>query len=253
MLSEERRTQILQLIQENGKVRVRELSRRFNTSEVTIRNDLRKLHERGHLQRAHGGAITPETVRVDPSLYEKAKLHAAEKQRIGAAAAALVNNGETIILDSGTTTQQIARHIRNKKNLKVITNAINVAMEILGLADIEVILLGGVVRRNSFSVVGHFATDMLKHLLADKLFIGVDACDLNFGLTTPNLEESHVNRAMVQIAREKILVADSSKFGKHSLSRIVSVFEMDKVISDRNLPESIQSALRAEGVDVLLV
>jgi DeoR family transcriptional regulator of aga operon len=109
------------------------------------------------------------------------------------------------------------------------------------------------VRENSFSIVGHFAEDMLNHLSADKLFIGIDACDINYGLTTPNLEESQVNQAMVQMAKEKILVADSSKFGKRSLSRIVSVFEMDKVITDEGLPENIQAELRSKGVDLILV
>jgi DeoR family transcriptional regulator of aga operon len=253
VLNEERRTSILQLVQEHGKVRVKDLSQRFDTSEATIRSDLRKLHVRGLLQRAHGGAVKSETISVDPSLHEKSKLHADEKRRIGEAAAALINDGETIILDSGTTTQQVAKHIKGKKNLQVITNGINVAMELLSVQGLQLILLGGMVRENSFSIVGHFAEDMLNHLSADKLFIGVDACDINYGLTTPNLEESQVNQAMVHMAKEKILVADSSKFGKRSLSRIVSVFEMDKVITDHGLPESIQSELRAKGVDLILV
>lgn len=253
MLNLERRTKILELIEKNGQVAVTELSRRFKTSEVTIRNDLKDLHQRGLLQRAHGGAIKVATVRGDPSLQIKAELHADEKRRIGAAAAALINDGESIILDSGTTTQQIARQIKNKKDLKVITNGLNVAMELFGAADIQLILLGGMVRQNSLSAVGHFAEAMLKELSADKLFLAIDACDLEFGLSTPNLEESQVNQAMVGIAKEKFLVADSSKFGKRSLSRIVPLEAMDSVITDKALPAEIQAELRALGVRLILV
>lgn len=253
MLNLERRTKILELVEKNGQVAVAELSRRFRTSEVTIRNDLKDLHRRGLLRRAHGGAVKVATVSGDPSVHIKAELHADEKRRIGAAAAELIHDGESIILDSGTTTQQIARQIKHKKDLKVITNGFNVAMELFGVKGIELIFLGGTVRQNSLSAVGHFAEAMLKELSADKLFLAVDACDLDFGLSTPNLEESQVNQTMVSVAKEKILVADSSKFGRRSLSRIVLLDAMDKVITDRALPAAIQAEVRARDVELILV
>jgi DeoR family transcriptional regulator of aga operon len=253
MLNLERRTKILELIEKNGQVAVGDLSRRFKTSEVTIRNDLKDLHQRGLVRRAHGGAVKLPMVSGDPSLQIKAELHADEKRRIGSAAAALIHDGESIILDSGTTTQQIARQIKVKKDLKVITNGLNVAMELFGAKDIQLILLGGVVRQNSLSAVGHFAEEMLRQLSADKLFLAVDACDVEFGLSTPNLEESQVNQAMVRIAKEKILVADSSKFGKRSLSRIVPVNAIDTVITDRALPAEAQAELRSLQVRLILV
>jgi DeoR family transcriptional regulator of aga operon len=122
MLNLERRTKILELLEKHGQVAVMDLSRRFKTSEVTIRNDLKALHDRGLVRRAHGGAVKVAAVSMDPSLKIKAELHADEKRRIGAAAAALIKDGESIILDSGTTTQQIARQIKTRKDLKVITN-----------------------------------------------------------------------------------------------------------------------------------
>ena len=253
MLNLERRTKILELIEKHGQVAVADLSRRFKTSEVTIRNDLKALHKRGLIDRAHGGAVKVATVSVDPSLRIKSELHADEKRRIGAAAAALVHDGESIILDSGTTTQQIARQIKHKRDLKVITNGINIALELLSAKDIQLILLGGMVRQNSFSAVGHFAEDMLKQLSADKLFLAVDACDVEFGLSTPNLEESQVNQAMVRIAKETILVADSSKFGKRSLSRIVPLPSIDTIITDRALDEETQAELRSHNVKLILV
>ena len=253
MLNLERHTKILELIGERGKVEVGELSRLFQISEVTIRTDLKELHKRGLVRRAHGGAVRIETVSVDASLQVKAALRADEKQRIGAAAAALIKDGDSVILDSGTTTQHIAKQIKDRKDLTVITNGINVAMELLGAKDVRLIILGGMVRQNSYSAVGHFAEDMLRQLSADKLFLAVDAFDLDFGLSTPNPEESKVNQAMVQIATEKILVADSSKFGKRSLSRIVPLSAIDKVITDNSLTTDIQAELRARGVEVLLV
>lgn len=253
MLNVERRTKILELIETIGKVEVAELSRLFNTSQVTIRNDLKDLHDQGLVRRAHGGAVRAEVVSVDQSLQVKAEQHAGEKKRIGAAAAALVNDGDSIILDSGTTTQQIARHIKNKKDLTVITNALNVAMEVIGAKGIEVILLGGVVRQKSFSVVGYFAQEMLRQFSADKCFLAVDAVDAAFGLSTPNLEESEVNKTMVQIAKETILVADSSKFGKRSLSQIVPLAQIHKIVTDDALAPQVLEELTALGVTVIAV
>lgn len=253
MLNLERHTKILELVDQRGKVEVGELSRLFRISEVTIRNDLKDLHKRGLVRRAHGGAVRVETVSVDASLQVKAAIRADEKQRIGAAAAALIKDGDSVILDSGTTTQHIAKQIKDRKDLTVITNGINVAMELLGAKGVRLVLLGGMVRQNSYSAVGHFAEEMLGQLSADKLFLAVDAFDLDFGLSTPNPEESRVNQAMVQIASEKILVADSSKFGKRSLSRIVPLSAIDKIITDDSLTPDIQAELRARGIELVLV
>ena len=252
MLNLERQAKILELLEEHGKVEVGDLSRRLGASEVTIRKDLKELHARGLLLRAHGGAVRAETVSADPSLQIKAALHAEEKRRIGAAAAALVSDGESIILDSGTTTQQVARYLRDRRGLKVITNALNVAAELTGAAGVEVILLGGILRHNSGSLVGQFAEEMLRQFSVDKLFLAVDAVDLEFGLSTPNLDESHVNQMMVRAARETVLVADSSKFGRRSLSRIVPLSEVQRIVTDRGLSESTRAGLRESGVELIL-
>jgi DeoR family transcriptional regulator of aga operon len=253
MLVEERRTEILNLLREQGTVRVKELSSRFKTSEVTIRNDLSELHQRGLLRKGHGGAMPPERAGPELPLQERYHAHAEEKARIGAAAAALINDGETIILDSGTTTQEIAKRIKDKQHLTVITNGVNIAMELVGVRGVQVVLLGGVLRDNAFSIVGNFAEEMLERLSADKLFLATDACDLDFGISSPNLDESRVNQAMCQIAREKILVADSSKFGRRGLSRIASFSEMNRVITDRGLPEDLQREIRGRAIELTLV
>ena len=178
---------------------------------------------------------------------------ATEKRRIGAAAAAMVNEGETIILDSGTTTQEIARQLKGKKGVQVITNGVNVAMELLGVQGIQLVIVGGILRADSVSVVGGFAENMLQHLSADKLFLGAAACDPEFGPSTPNLEESRVNQAMVKIAREVILVVDSTKFTKRSMSRITSFAGIHKGITDNDISPEIDEQLRSSGCEVILV
>jgi DeoR family transcriptional regulator of aga operon len=253
LLSEERRMQIVQLARRNGRVLVRELSKRFSTSTVTIRNDLNDLHRRGLIVRSRGGAVHSDSATSESSLSERLRTNAAEKRRIGLAAAAMVNDGETIILDSGTTTQEIARNLKGKKGLQVITNGVNVAMELLGVQGIQLIIVGGILRADSVSVVGSFAENMLNQLSADRLFLGAASCDPEFGPSTPNLEESLVNQAMVKIAREVVLVVDSAKFNKRSMSRIAPLSNIHKVITDRKLSPEIEEQLRNSGCEVILV
>ena len=221
MLNGERRRAILELLQTDGRVLVGDLSRRFRTSLITIRKDLEFLHHEGQLERTHGGALPKKTGALkDSPLQEKERLHRQEKVRIAAAAAHMIRQGQVIILDSGTTTTAIARACRHFKSLTIITNATNIAAE---LADtpVEVILTGGVLRQNSYSLVGPLAEESLRKLSADLLFLGVDGFDVHYGLTTPNLLEARVNRAMAESARWTVVVCDSSKFGKRSLSLIL--------------------------------
>jgi DeoR family transcriptional regulator of aga operon len=197
--------------------------------------------------------VLPTLVAGEPTLYEKSVENAIEKSKIGAAAAEFVNDGETIILDSGSTTHEIAKRLKERQDLTVITNGINIATELAGHRGIQIILLGGVMRHSSISIVGHFAEEMLSQLTADKLFMAADGCTLEFGISTPKFEESRINQAMVAIAREKYLTADSSKFGRNSLSRIVSLWDMDGVISDTGLTEEYQAEIAAHGLKLVLV
>jgi DeoR family transcriptional regulator of aga operon len=253
MLIEERRRAILERLQIEGRVLVPELAKRFHTSQVTIRKDLELLHSTGKIHRTHGGALPArEGALEDPTLLEKEKLHRAEKIQIATAAARMVEEGQVVILDSGTTTTAIARVLRHHKNLTIITNAVNIAAE-LASSSLDVILTGGTLRKNSFSLVGPIAEETLRRLNADILFLGVDGFDVNCGLSTPNLLEAKVNRAMMDIARIVVAVCDSSKFGRRSLSLIAPPLAVHRVITDRSAPKSDIAQLRKAGIEIIQV
>jgi DeoR family transcriptional regulator, aga operon transcriptional repressor len=253
MLIDERRQHILELIQKQGRVLVGELSQGLKISQITIRKDLDYLQSKGLIQRSHGGALRIQSsALVDPTLQEKQKHNYPEKERIAAAATKMVEEGQCLILDSGTTTTAIAQGLKRFRQLTIITNAVNIAAELAG-TDFEVILVGGTLRKNSFSLVGPLAEDNLEEMHADILFLGVDGFDLEVGITTPNFLESRVNRAMVKAARQVVAVCDSSKFSRRSLSRIVAPGAIHHVITDRNLPQETADALRGQGIALTLV
>lgn len=253
MLNEERRRNILELVNRDGRVLVKDLAARFKTSEITIRKDLEMLQNQGQLHRAHGGALTvqPGTL-VDPSLQEKEKLHHKEKMHIAKAAAKLVEEGQSVLLDSGTTTTAIARALRGFRRLTVITNAVNIAVELAG-SEVEVILTGGQLRKNSFSLVGPLVEETLRQLSADILFLGVDGFDTRIGLSTPHLLEARANKVMVEIARRTVAVCDSSKFGRRSLSSIAPVSAVHQVITDKGISNPDLRSLKDAGIEVTLV
>ena len=253
MLNEERRRLILQILSHDGRVLVGDLARHFRTSQVTIRKDLDILQAHGRIHRTHGGALPArESALEDPTLREKEKLHRKEKSQIAATAARMVKEGQVVILDSGTTTTAIARALREREHLTIITNAVNIAAELSG-SSLDVILTGGTLRKNSFSLVGPIAEETLRRLNADILFLGVDGFDVHYGLSTPNLLEAKVNRAMMDVARVTVAVCDSSKFGRRSLSSIAPLSAVHHLITDRGIPKADLATLKKTGIEVTLV
>jgi DeoR family transcriptional regulator, aga operon transcriptional repressor len=253
LLIDERRQHILSLVQNHGRVLVGELSRNLGISQITIRKDLEYLQAKGLVQRTHGGALRIQSSALfDPTLQEKQKQHFQEKQRIAIAAARMVEEGQCVMLDSGTTTTAISHELRRFSQLTVITNAMNIAAE-LATTNLEVILIGGILRKNSFSLVGPLAEDVLKEMHADILFLGVDGFDPEAGLTTPNFLESRVNRAMVRAARRVVAVCDSTKFNRRSLSRIVAPDSIHSVITDRGIDRATEAALRSQNIELIVV
>ena len=253
MLIEERRQHILSLIQKNGRVLVDELSSALDLSKITIRKDLDYLQSKDLIVRTHGGALPAHAGALsDPTIQEKKELHHEEKVKIAKAAAAMVSEGQCIILDSGTTTTEIARAILSFRNLTVITNALNIAAD-LARSDFEIIMIGGTLRKNSLSVVGPLAEDVLKEMHADIVFMGVDGFDIEIGLTTPNVLEARVNRAMAKAAQKVVAVCDSSKFNHRSLSLIVDTSSIDHVITDSKLGADDIKSIRDAGIEVTIV
>ncbi len=253
MLIDERRQHVLARIQRDGRVIVGELSDQLGISRITIRKDLEYLQSKGLLQRTHGGALAVQSGALfDPSLPDKEKLHSKEKERIAAAAAKLVQEGQCVILDSGTTTTAIARALRQFSNLTIITNAVNIAAELTN-TSCEVILTGGTLRKNSFSLVGPLAEEVLREIHADVLFLGVDGFDPEIGVTTPNVLESRVNRVMVAAAETVVVVCDSTKFGRHSLALIVPSEKIDVVITDDNVEPRYREQIQQFGIRMIEV
>ena len=255
LLAEERRRKILMLLETEGRVTVNDLVRRFDVSTVTMRADLDILAENGALVRSHGGAVRRLDPVQDYSVAFKETLHHAEKVRIGQAAAGLLKPNQTIILDSGTTTLQVARHIKQQKlkGLTVVTNALNIANELVDAPNVSLIMLGGILRQVSNSFVGPQAERMLAALHADHLFLGVDGLDLEVGPTTPDILEAELNSLMIAVSTQVTIVADSSKIGRRSLSTIGSLSAIHRLITDDGIAPEAAQAIQARGMELIVV
>jgi DeoR family transcriptional regulator of aga operon len=249
----ERRADILGMLRENGQVFVHELSTKFNVSEVTIRNDLEQLEIKNQLIRARGGAMRQvNNVSIDYPISEKHKLNTVEKAKIGKEAAKLIKESDTIILDSGTTTLEIAKNLSGFKSLTVITNAINIVNQLTANQGVNIIIPGGSMRKNSDSLVGPFAERNLQKFYVDKVFIAVDGFDTSHGAFTPNIEEASLNQIMIEIAKEVILVADSSKFNRKSLAFICPVNKIDIIVTDDKISKEDLKRLQDSGIKVII-
>jgi DeoR family transcriptional regulator, aga operon transcriptional repressor len=253
LLIEERRRRICDLLREEGRVTVESLAARFGTSQVTIRADLSLLESAGALTRTHGGALSVPD--ADQSLNVKQLQHHAEKVRIAEAAAGLIRDGETIILDSGTTTAEIARRIRTLevKSINVITNALNIAALLVDVPSVRLIVPGGILRRESSSLSGPMAEAALGTLQANRLYLGADGIDPQLGVMTPHLAEAELNAKMIAISREVVVVADASKFTRRNISLIARTEQVHILITDRAAPVEAVEQFRSYGVEVRLV
>lgn len=256
--SDDRRTSILNEIARNRMVKVNELSERFNVSEVIIRRDLERLEKFGLLKRIHGGAVAlPHDVAQPGGTAPRPSKHDEEKERIGIAAAAMIRDGDRIILDSGTTVLQVARHISGYLltwgKLTVITASLSVVQAIGGWEGIHLILLGGLYLPQSKVVAGPQTLENLEGLHVDKLFLGADGVTFENGITTSNVLEAEIDRKMVDIATEVILVTDSSKIGTKGLISIQPLNKIHKLVTDTGAPSEFVAKLRDKGVEVILV
>ena len=257
VIAEERRRAISELAAEHGSIRVSELTDLFNVDETTIRRDLAALAGTGLLKRSHGGAvITPgdtPRVRHEPVFSSRLFDHAEEKQAIGMRAAEMVEDGSTVVIDSGTTAVYMARALRSKHDLVVVTNAITTAMELVDIPDITLILTGGVVRRATGGATGDLALATLRELRVDRAFITTHSVSLDAGLTEPGFDEVAVKRAMIAAASESVVLADHSKFGHESLVRTAPLSDIHHVVTSTGIDDALVESIRATGVSVSVV
>lgn len=253
--AKERRALILSMLEQQEEVLVTTISRETGISEVTIRKDLTILQNRNLLIRTRGGAMRKpvDNPNDDTTIAKKQLFNFKEKERIGEEAAKMIKEGDFIMLDSGTTTLEVARHLHPFHELHIITNAMNIASELLTYKRFDVVLLGGNVRVNSHSVVGPVALSTLHNFSGYKLFLGVDSFSIENGVSTPNLEEALLNQVMIQQAAKVIAVFDSSKFNKRSYVHIADANELDCIVTDRAIPSGMSSRLKAAGIEVKVV
>jgi DeoR family transcriptional regulator of aga operon len=249
---------ILRLLQKSGSLSTHDLCRELGVSVATMRRDLSALEGQNLLRRTPGGAtlIEPlfyEPFRLDSSFQEQLGRHHEEKQRIALAAAELVKDGDTIATTAGTTAMLVTRNIRQKRGVKVVTNTINVAMELSQRKDIEVFVTGGHLRGAWFSLVGSTATSAVSRIFLDKVFIGVNGIDAEKGLTCINEEEADINHILVRQAHEKIAVADHTKLGIVAHFLICSIPEIDMLITDTGATDEMVAPFRARGLKVVRV
>ncbi len=251
MFAEERMQRILALLETQPAIRVGELCSLLGASEASIRRDLRKLQETGLLKRTHGGAVRNDLAAFELSMAQKEDRFKAEKISIARVAAHLVRDEETIMLDAGTTTLELARQLNRRRRLTVVTNALNIARE-LAATQVEVSVTGGSLRRKTLSLVGPLAEGTLAGLHVDKLFLAANGVDLRKGVTTPNLAEARTKRAMVESAAQVIVVADHSKLGRVAFSQVCPIDHVHCLITDAEAPAEFVRTLRRRGVKVLL-
>lgn len=249
-----RRMAILSHLDKEGEVNVSELSESLGVSSVTIRNDLQQLEKKNMLLRARGGAMkfTAPYVGYDYSLSDKQKKNLLEKREIAKRASELVEEGNTIILDSGSTTFELAKNLDRFENLTVITNAINVANYLSNLKNINVIVPGGILRQNSLSLVGMLAERGFRNYFCDKLFLGVDGFDINHGISTPNDDEAQMNAVMIGISRQIIVVADSTKFQRRAFAYIAGINKINTVVTDKGISAEDRNKLESMGIEVII-
>lgn len=249
-----RRERIVSLLREQGSVQIPALAELFRVSTQTLRKDLNFLDEKGICTRSSGGAILRRGALspTEQAIDVKRSLYADEKMRIGKTAAALIENDESVLLDSGTTTLQVARHIAPAAALVVVTNDVGIMNELVTREGVQLVFLGGTLRRKNLSFYGTQTERTLQDMHVDKLFLAADGFDIEKGITTHFEPEALLNRLMCRAASEIIVVADSSKFGRICLHKILEPAGITKLVTDAGIPAPAREALTRAGVEVVI-
>ena len=256
VFARERQAHIARIVEEHGRARVSDLATRFGVSSVTIRKDLLVLEADGRVIRQHGGAIVPDRSRPELAFEIRERLQQDEKSSIGAAAAALVQDGESIVMDASTTALAVARRLRARggwSQLTVITNGLRMASELAGSSGITVLMLGGRVRWEAMSVVGQLGDGLFSRINVQKAFVGAAGFTIESGLSDATDEEAQIKRSMIAAAREVIAIVDSTKWERAAFATFCPIDKIDVILTDERAPAPMLAALRERGIDVRLV
>ena len=248
----DRHQKIIDILNEKKDVTVQYLSAELNISAVTIRKDLRMLENKKLLYRNHGGATLTKPFVNDSHVNVKEFINAKEKSAIGKEASNIIDDDQYIIIASGTTVLAFARQINPSNKITIVTSALNVAIELVNKDNVEVLQLGGYIRKSSNSAIGHYSELILKETACSKLFLSVDGIDLDYGLSSSNALEAHLNQQMIESSEEIIVLADSSKFGKRSFGRICGLDNVDHIITDKGISKEIAEKIDALGIKLTI-
>ncbi|MDQ0220721.1 DeoR/GlpR family DNA-binding transcription regulator [Peribacillus cavernae] len=253
LFAEERKSEIVKLVNSKGKVLVPELVKYFNLSPATIRNDLRELEQLGLIKRTHGGAIRVETPKVafEPVTQQKMVENVEQKRSIARAALNFIEEGDIIIFDTGTTILELAMSLKDL-NVTIIVNDIDIARCLEEYENIQVILIGGSLRKKFRSTIGPFAIKMLSEINVDKAFIAANGYSITRGCTTPDINQAEIKKKMIEVANETILLCDSNKMKKNSFIQFASPTEISTIITDKGIDQSDVEQITNLGVQVIV-
>lgn len=251
MLAIDRRNEILQIVEVQQSIKVPELSKRFNVTEETIRRDLEKLEKDGHVKRTYGGAVLNNSTNADLSVNIREVTNVEGKEKISLKVADFIEDGDTLMLDSSTTALYVAKAIRNKQNITVITNSLKIHNELANSKNCEVISTGGVLKSSSLSFVGHWAEAALQNYYVNKAVMSCKGIDIEKGITEPNEMEAQIKNKMIHSAGKVLLAVDSTKFQKKSFVRFTSFDEVDILITEKNLPDQWEEVLQSNHVEIV--
>jgi DeoR/GlpR family transcriptional regulator of sugar metabolism len=256
VLIEERKNRILDYITENGNITIQEISEMFEISDMTARRDLADLDRRGLVRRIHGGAVANLGRSYEPPFQARSTKNEVKKKAIGKKAAELIYDGDSIALDVGTTTLEVARQLGSKRNLSIVTNSLQIANLLVGTLSLEInarlIITGGIVRPRELSMIGNIPEEVYSKFHTDKAFIGIGGISLENGLTEYNIEDSQIKKILLKNSQEKIVVADSSKLGLTTFNSVGPLEAVDTVITDEEAPQNQVQAIRDLGIKVIL-
>ena len=249
----ERQESLLRLVEKEQRLSVSQICEEFSVSPATARRDLEVLTKNGKVRRIHGGALALKSAPPEPPIALRSAEQVEEKKRIGRAGATLIKDGDTVFLGSGTTVLEVANNLRSRRGLTVITHSLSVMNVLAGAPDITLVNLGGILRSNALSFIGHLTEQALADIRVEKIIFGIRAIDTEAGLTIDHLPAAQTLRAVLNIGKELILVADHTKCERASMAFVAPITVIDTFITDTKAPNTFISALTDQGIQVLTV